>query len=30
MAWGATVQPRRKKPATYQLVADPRLIRGLG
>jgi hypothetical protein len=30
MAWGARVQPRRKKPATYQLVADPRLIRGLG
>jgi hypothetical protein len=30
MAWGATVQPRRQRPATYQLVADPRLIRGLG
>jgi hypothetical protein len=30
MASGATVKPRRKKPATYQLVADPRLIRGFG
>jgi hypothetical protein len=30
MASGATVNTRRKRPATYQLVADPRRIRGLG
>jgi hypothetical protein len=30
MATGTTVNARRKKPATYQLVADPRLVRGLG
>jgi DDE family transposase len=30
MASGCTVTARRKRPATYQLVAQPRLIRGLG
>jgi hypothetical protein len=30
MATGCTVTARRKRPATYQLVANPKLIRGLG
>ena len=30
MATGCTVNARRKRPAAYQLVAQPRLIRGLG
>ncbi|HEY6411787.1 MAG TPA: IS4 family transposase [Ktedonobacteraceae bacterium] len=30
MATGCTVNARQKKPATYQLVAHPKLIRGLG
>ena len=30
MASGCTVNARRKKPATYQLVDRPKLIRGLG
>jgi hypothetical protein len=30
MATGCTVNARRKRPATYQLVEHPRLIRGLG
>ena len=30
MASGCTVNARRKRPATYQLVANPKLIRGLG
>lgn len=30
MASGCTVNARRKKPATYQLIANPKLIRGLG
>jgi hypothetical protein len=30
MASGCTVNARRKRPATYQLVAHPKLIRGLG
>ena len=30
MASGCTVNVRRKKPATYQLVGNPKLIRGLG
>jgi hypothetical protein len=30
MATGCTVNARRKRPAAYQLVDDPRLIRGLG
>jgi Transposase DDE domain len=30
MASGCTVHARRKKPAAYQLVANPKLIRGLG
>ena len=30
MASGCTVNARRKQPATYQLVAHPKLIRGLG
>lgn len=30
MASGCTVNARRKRPAAYQLVAHPRLIRGLG
>jgi hypothetical protein len=30
MASGCTVTARRKRPATYQLVAQPKLIRGLG
>jgi hypothetical protein len=29
-ASGCTVNARRKRPATYQLVANPKLIRGLG
>ena len=30
MATGCTVNARRKRPAAYQLVAQPKLIRGLG
>ncbi len=30
MASGSTVNARRKKPAAYQLVGNPKLIRGLG
>jgi hypothetical protein len=30
MAAGCTVNARRKRPAAYQLVANPQLIRGLG
>ncbi len=30
MTAGCTVDARRKKPATYQLIADPRLVRGFG
>ncbi len=30
MASGCTVNSRRKRPATYQLVAHPKLVRGLG
>jgi hypothetical protein len=30
MASGCTVNARRKRPAAYQLVAQPKLIRGLG
>jgi Transposase DDE domain len=30
MASGCTVNARRKRPAAYQLVANPKLIRGLG
>jgi hypothetical protein len=30
MASGCTVNARRKKPAAYQLVAHPKLVRGLG
>ena len=30
MVAGCTVNARRKRPATYQLVANPKLIRGLG
>lgn len=30
MASGCTVNARRKRPATYQLVAHPKLVRGLG
>jgi len=30
MATGCTVNTRRKRPAAYQLVAQPKLIRGLG
>ncbi|GAC1372733.1 MAG: IS4 family transposase [Ktedonobacteraceae bacterium] len=30
MACGCTVNARRKQPATYQLIAHPKLIRGLG
>lgn len=30
MGGGCTVNARRKRPATYQLVANPKLIRGLG
>jgi Transposase DDE domain len=30
MASGCSVNSRRQKPATYQLVAQPKLIRGLG
>ena len=30
MATGCTVNARRKRPAAYQLVAHPKLIRGLG
>ncbi len=30
MAAGCTVNARRKRPAAYQLVANPKLIRGLG
>ena len=30
MASGCTVTARRKRPAAYQLVANPKLIRGLG
>jgi len=30
MATGCTVNARRKKPAAYQLVDNPKLIRGLG
>jgi hypothetical protein len=30
MASGCTVNARRKRPAAYQLVDNPKLIRGLG
>jgi hypothetical protein len=30
MQTGCTIKSRRKKPNTYQLLADPRLVRGLG
>jgi Transposase DDE domain len=30
MATGCTVNARRKRPAAYQLIANPKLIRGLG
>ncbi len=30
MATGCTVNARRKRPAAYQLVAQPKVIRGLG
>jgi hypothetical protein len=30
MASGCTVDARRKRPATYQLIAHPKLVRGLG
>lgn len=30
IACGGAVNPRRKKPATFQLIQHPRLIRGLG
>jgi len=30
MASGCSVNARRKRPAAYQLVAQPKLIRGLG
>jgi hypothetical protein len=30
MATGCTVNARQKKPAAYQLVDHPKLIRGLG
>jgi hypothetical protein len=30
MASGCTVTARRKRPAAYQLVEHPKLIRGLG
>jgi hypothetical protein len=30
MHTGCTINSRRKKPNTYQLLADPRLVRSLG
>jgi hypothetical protein len=30
MASGCTVNARQKRPAAYQLLAHPKLIRGLG
>jgi len=30
MQTGCTINSRRKRPNTHQLLADPRLVRGLG